>query len=598
MDCPQVPALPDGKPKSRGVNAMESIVQPQLPPSAYAHGDCCCICFETFGSRDVAVVEGRCGHRYDLDCITRWFDFLQSRRLADRACVYCRRPTLPLTMLTDHVDDSNPYLENRLLVLARLGKLNELKLACAKYPTAHKLRFLLKADGSCMTLLTAAAECGHLDIVRFLVARGADVKRSSIDARQRVSGRIALMAAAENGHCEVVKYLLDNDPWVKNARHRPDGSSDVLTSFKEICLLLLGFGPCVNAATISGDTPLIIAAKAGHPEVLRLLLNNGANVCAETWDGRTALMEAARRGCKDSVLLLRQFGSNSNQRDIFGRTPLIFAVENGHLDCIKLLIKLGASVNSHRRNGHTPLMIAAENGNTEVVSALLRHGARVGPRVFINACRNQLTIDDIKHVGFNALMLAIEKQHLDIARLLIRHGACVDTELRYKSGADACWSTLKWAIENGDLEKTRLLLDFGANINIRVTERGNKEMTALMLAVEKGDREIVCLLIKYGASINAPLTSGHTALTTAAQNGDTDIAHLLLRLGARINDRGGRIALMIAAQNGHLDIVRLLLSCGAKVNPRRIGGFNAQMLAIERKYPDIARLLHSYHVFA
>lgn len=577
---------------------MESIVQ--LPPSAYAHGDCCGICFETFGSRDVAVVEGRCGHRYDLDCITRWFDFLKSRRLADRACVYCRRPTLPLTMLTDHIDDSNPYLENRLLALARVGKLNELKLACAKYPTAHKRLFPVEADGTRMTLLTVAAERGHLDIVRFLVARGADVKRSSIDARQRVSGRIALMAAAENGHCEVVKYLLDNDPWVKNAQHRPDGSSDVLTSLKEIFLLILGFGPCVNAATISGDTPLIIAAKAGHPEVLRLLLNNGADVCAETWDGRTALMEAARRGCQDSVLLLRQFGSNSNRWDIFGRTPLIFAVQNGHLDCINLLIKLGANVNanSHQRNGYTPLMIAAENGNTEIVSALLRHGARVGPRVFINACRGQLTIDDINHVGFNALMLAIEKQHLDIARLLIRHGACVDTEFRYESGADACWSTLKWAIENGDLEKTRLLLEFGANINIRVTERGNKEMTALMLAVEKGDREIICLLIKYGASINAPLTSGLTALMTAAKNGDTDIAHLLLRLGARINDRRGRTALMIAAQNGHLDTVRLFLRCGAEVNARNIRGFKALMLTIEKKHPDIARLLHSYHVFA
>jgi ankyrin repeat protein len=47
--------------------------------------------------------------------------------------------------------------------------------------------------------LSAAARSGHLEVVEYLVGKGADV---------RASDDWALCGAAENGHLEVVKYLV------------------------------------------------------------------------------------------------------------------------------------------------------------------------------------------------------------------------------------------------------------------------------------------------------------------------------------------------------------------------------------------------------
>lgn len=189
---------------------MDSTVRPPLKASFVDSNDCCYICYGTFGSRNVAIVRGRCGHHYDLDCISTWFNI---RRLEDRVCVYCRSPTLPLVLCSGHADPSHPYLMNWLLVMARQGNVNELEQAFADYPTAHTS--LYPAAGDEITPLIAAANSGHLDVVRFLVARGADINAPTIGPGDN-SGKTALMAAADKGHCEIVRYLLDNDPWINN----------------------------------------------------------------------------------------------------------------------------------------------------------------------------------------------------------------------------------------------------------------------------------------------------------------------------------------------------------------------------------------------
>ena len=174
---------------------MDSSVRPPVKASFVDSNDCCYICHDTFGSRDVVIVRGRCGHRYDLDCITKWFD---TRRLKDRVCCYCRSPILPLVVCSGHAEPSNPYLMNWLLVIAQQGNLNELEQACADHSTAHIS--LYPAAGDEITLLIAAAESGHLDVVRFLVARGADINAITLGPWDK-TGKTALMAAAEKGHC-------------------------------------------------------------------------------------------------------------------------------------------------------------------------------------------------------------------------------------------------------------------------------------------------------------------------------------------------------------------------------------------------------------
>lgn len=93
--------------------------------------------------------------------------------------------------------------------------------------------------------------------------------------------------------------------------------------------------------------------------------------------------------------------------------------------------------------------------------------------------------------------------------------------------------------------------------------------TALQWAVENGDVEMTELLLEAGADASAPAghDSGATALQLAAGNGHLGIARRLMGLGADVNAAGakrrGRTALQAAAEGGRLDMVEFLLECGA-----------------------------------
>ncbi|RYP74964.1 hypothetical protein DL770_007517 [Monosporascus sp. CRB-9-2] len=112
------------------------------------------------------------------------------------------------------------------------------------------------------------------------------------------------------------------------------------------------------------------------------------------------------------------------------------------------------------------------------------------------------------------------------------------------------------------------------NIAVRLAEERNHTLLDLMLhlfAVERGNLQIIRLLLDVGAAINAPPSRwfGATALQLAAIKGYIGIARLLISLGANINapgaKYGGRTALEGAAEHGRLDLAQLLLEEGALV---------------------------------
>src|ERR1700749_2682015 len=78
----------------------------------------------------------------------------------------------------------------------------------------------------------------------------------------------------------------------------------------------------------------------------------------------------------------------------------------------------------------------------------------------------------------------------------------------------------------GDLDKTKLLLDHGANPNLR----SGDGRTALSIALgQTGSSPVVKLLVAQGADLKS---LGHNALTLAATTRDPELLQLLLDLGA------------------------------------------------------------------
>ncbi|MBT4921824.1 MAG: ankyrin repeat domain-containing protein [Rickettsiales bacterium] len=260
-------------------------------------------------------------------------------------------------------------------------------------------------------------------------------------------------------------------------------------------------------------SPLYMASRRGHVEIVKLLLAKGVDVKPSSRGGTTPLDAASIEGYAKIVELLLASGAEINP-GIPGieKTPLYLASQLGHVAVVKLLIRGGADANRADRGGATPLMMAAEEGHEEVVELLICGGAHINQtRIF----------DDV-----TPLHLASQLGHVAIVESLL------------VSQAD-----------------------------INSVTSSSKE-TPLMMAAEKGHEEVVELLICGGAHINQTRSFDYaTPLHLASQLGHVAIVKLLLGGGAAINKAiGGKTPLLMAAEEGHISVVELLLGGGADVN--------------------------------
>ncbi|HXF39825.1 MAG TPA: ankyrin repeat domain-containing protein [Blastocatellia bacterium] len=165
--------------------------------------------------------------------------------------------------------------------------------------------------------------------------------------------------------------------------------------------------------------------------------------------------------------------------------------------------------------------------------------------------------------GTTPLMQAALYGDAESVRLLLDNGA--DPNIRNEAGATA----LMWAVS--DLEKTRLLLDRGADVNARSED----SRTALLIAAGRfGCRDVVKLLLDRGADVNAKspgLGVEMTPLAEAARLPDEALLRLLIERGADLKAAGpGPLAY---AQYAQCDKCIEVLTAGAPPELISMGAF-------------------------
>jgi ankyrin repeat protein/mono/diheme cytochrome c family protein len=141
---------------------------------------------------------------------------------------------------------------------------------------------------------------------------------------------------------------------------------------------------------------------------------------------------------------------------------------------------------------------------------------------------------------------------------------------------------LMYAVLYGDADSVRLLLEAGADLNIR-NEAG---ATPLMWAVDDADK--TRLLIRGGADVNARSDDGRTPLfIAAARPGSYDVVKLLLDHKANpslvVNRYGPTTPLRLAAEAGDETLLRLLLDRGA--DAKAMGGVFPLLAAMNANDP-------------
>ena len=371
----------------------------------------------------------------------------------------------------------------------------------------------------------------------------------------------------------------------------------------------------INQRGVTGDLPLVRAARNGNLEIVRLLILHGAvvDIGRESGD-RTPLIEAAGQGHVDVVKFLMAKGADVNARGN-GLTPLLIACTGGWLPAgppgnkiktIHLLLDHGADVNvqdeSWLKTGRTPLMYAVLQGDAALVQAFLIKGARQdmkdkdgetalslakkdGLEYIAQLLEKAAAGGSLKHAdaSHHPLFTAIKEGRPDQVRTLMAKGA--DVNLRVPSGS----TPLMYAADGDKLEIVRLLLKSGADVNAK----NGSNNTALIYAVIKGHEGVVHELLKSKADVNVKNMAKGDALIYAVLSKKAKVVSALLKQGAKPNDKydDEKSALMMAVEAGSLDIAKLLIVRKADVNAVDKDQMTALMIACEKGDADLAALL-------
>jgi ankyrin repeat protein len=449
-------------------------------------------------------------------------------------------------LLIDHgakVDAQNSYGETALFSAAWVGG-------------PELVRLLLRSGADVMhrslggsTPLHKAAQCAAHDAAAVLLEAGAQA-----EARDR-GGETPLHEAAfqQYPRSGMVKLLVGHGAHVDCRDNY--GATPLYQAARADNLVmasdLLDRGADVNAATDSGETPLMAAAMTRMPdadarkELIHLLVCRGARMTVpaavalgdapalegllargqrtdwQEWlSGQTLLHVAAAAGHSAIVDILVDRGFDPNVRDGQGLTPLHLAAMGTSAETIARLVARGALTDVPDNRGWTPLDAACGMGQVEAVRALLHLGAPwtlpaaalVGDVGHTRALLKQGADPNRAGVGMGApLFIAAYTGHADVAEALIAGGAKVNARGNWEATPlyfAAAGNRIKFPClgsEDSRVEVARVLLDNGADVSARAA-RGWTPLHACAHWQPK----MTALLLKYGADRDAKDDEGET----------------------------------------------------------------------------------------
>ncbi|UPL01305.1 hypothetical protein LCI18_012239 [Fusarium solani-melongenae] len=310
----------------------------------------------------------------------------------------------------------------------------------------------------------------------------------------------------------------------------------------------------------------LAAARGCKAEVIRLLALPNVQADGNDHWGDTPLSLAAEAGHERIVgLLLSRRDVDVNSRG--NLSPIVAATEGGHGEVVWQLLARTDTI----WNPNELVSIAASHGHEALFSQLIAR----------KDIREHLTSESYA----SGLAYAAQNGYESIVRLLLNSGK-VHPNQEDSLGNTALW----WAAVNGNEAVVKMLLDTGW---VDACCKGNDGTTALWHAAWKGYEGIARLLLKHGTDLESPGSEGRSPLCVASFMGHAPVVEELLAHGAETNSRSYHdfTPLMEAVIGGHEVIVKMLLESGADIEARTYMGKTPLMIAARSGNVDLVKLL-------
>lgn len=332
---------------------------------------------------------------------------------------------------------------------------------------------------------------------------------------------------------------------------------------------LLELGADVNIVDNNGCNALMYICTMPHMKYMERIIDLTKNLATKTYkEGDTALHLLCKNSgistiWSDELLLIKQhLGSDKESMYVDGGSIVINnSVSN---------LVIGTRSDGYSDNQRKSFLICKKLKAKGADFSILNHGD-LSPYFYL--CRNQQKylakcledegVVDLNLLDDNGFQGAAGKlllrDHSDLKAFINTHPSCFEG---FDANGD---SLLHFAVQMQDKGLVQLLVDSGANINIKNLANGR---TPLFLACASKQAEIVKYLLSKSPDLSITDNNGFDIFLWASELGDCQLMQNLISRGCDINiqDNFGKTTLFWMIQYGYGNVIDWLLANGADPN--------------------------------